>query len=479
MTAATELVGWVPEDGDRGTWTIIVSCLFTVVICTWTAIHPRVHTTRRLRRVHKFFQLVKSLLAPELVCLESLQELIQARKTVRRCAKATNGELKLIHAFYLGMMGVRYRDCSTDAANGTTDTDNSVPLPPGSARGARENDRTGQHRQLPRNASKFAKGTGDYRVLWPGQYAFLLNNGLVSWADRTAWGLARSDIEDKSKADGFVKLTALCQTAWFVLQAVTRATHGLALAPLEVMTLAYIFSAVLTYALWWEKPKDIATAALVADPGILPQMSRAQRAAFDALAMEHTYDVVNDVDPVERQGWNIAWYVVARDCRNDEIPVMAEQEGEDVAQSTQSTVAKSDVSIEAQPAGPEAEKAKVVTEWDSSLYMTRYWPLLCLLGASFGALHLISWNAVFPTEVELWLWRGSALASIVTAVLCMQFKTISLHWEGPVTILKVSMPLLYIISRIIMAGETFAGLRAMEASTYKTYEIWNSWLHFL
>ncbi|RSL46783.1 hypothetical protein CEP53_010198 [Fusarium sp. AF-6] len=107
----------------------------------------------------------------------------------------------------------------------------------------------------------------------------------------------------------------------------------------------------------------------------------------------------------------------------------------------------------------QVEDAKVITEWDASLYMTRYWPLLCLLGASFGAIHLISWVSVFPSEVELWLWRISALISVVTAVL-------------------FGSPFLYLVSRVVMAVETFAGLRAMEASTYEIVNISNYWFHF-
>jgi len=90
---------------------------------------------------------------------------------------------------------------------------------------------------------------------------------------------------------------------------------------------------------------------------------------------------------------------------------------------------------------------------------------------------LISWKAAFPTAVELWLWRSSALVSVVTAVLCMQFRTMTVKWEGPMSIIKVGSPLLYIISRVVMTAETFAGLRAMEAGTYTTYAIWNYWFH--
>ncbi|KAK0622629.1 hypothetical protein B0T14DRAFT_514169 [Immersiella caudata] len=392
----TGLVGWVPEDTTRGTWTIITSSLFTIIICTWTAIHPRTHVSRRLRNTHKFHQLVKAILAPEMVCLESLQELIQARKAFRRCAKATNGEFTLLHGFYLGMMGIRYR----------------------------------------------INDEGGYRILWPGQYAWLLNNGLVSWDDHTSWGLSKEEIQDRNAADGLVKFTALLQAIWFTLQSIVRMAHGLPLAPLETMTLAYVLNAFVTYGCWWAKPKDIATAAFVD----LPAMSARQRETFEGLSMEDTYDVL---DPSQKQGMSIAWYVVARDCRDDEVLVMARVEGDVEAQGkyqggvekVESTVkTTTQVSDKLGGGDVEAGNTNVITEWDANLYMTRYWPLLCVLGASFGAVHLISWTAAFPTDVEMWLWRSSALISVVTAVLCMQFRTMSVRWEGFMSIIKIGSP---------------------------------------
>ncbi|KAI8722591.1 hypothetical protein NCS52_00403200 [Fusarium sp. LHS14.1] len=420
-TDPSRLIGWVPEDTNRGTWSIISSCFFAILICTWTAIHPRVHVSRRIHHAHKFYQLVKAILAPEMVCLESLQEFLQARKAVRRCAKATNGEFRTVHGFYVCMMGVRYNDGDS----------------------------------------------GGYRTLWPGQYAWLLNNGLVSWDNQKSWGLSREEIEDKNKADGLVKVAALLQVIWFTLQCIVRSSNHLPLAALETMTLAYVFNALVTYAFWWEKPKDIATAAFVDLPG----MTRLQKEKFEGLAMEDTYDVS---DPNQKQSNSIAWYMVPRDCRDDEVLVMAQEEHEmnepylssrDGNQSTKDLIVS------------QVEDTNVITEWDASLYMTRYWPLLCLLGASFGALHLISWVSVFPSKVEIWLWRISALISVVSAVLCMQFRKMSFTWEGPLTIIKVSSPFLYLVSRLIMAVETFACLRAMEASTYEVVNISNYWFH--
>ncbi|UZP37991.1 hypothetical protein NXS19_005807 [Fusarium pseudograminearum] len=181
---------------------------------------------------------------------------------------------------------------------------------------------------------------GGYRTLWPGQYAWLLNNSLVSWKDHKNWGLSKEDISDKNKADGLVKLAALLQ----------------------------------------EKPKDIVTASFVS----LPQMTPAQWTKFESLAMENTYDVSHQG---QEHSDAIAWYIVPRDYRDDEVGVMEEQEqhlGESVS-LTESDGQK------AEPAVVMTEEdASVITEWDANLYMTRYWPLLCLLGAWFGAIHLVS-----------------------------------------------------------------------------------------
>lgn len=34
--------GWVAGPGDRGTWDILYSCLFTLLLCVYTAIHLNV-----------------------------------------------------------------------------------------------------------------------------------------------------------------------------------------------------------------------------------------------------------------------------------------------------------------------------------------------------------------------------------------------------------------------------------------------------
>ncbi|KAK4117911.1 hypothetical protein N656DRAFT_744580 [Canariomyces notabilis] len=108
--------------------------------------------------------------------------------------------------------------------------------------------------------------------------------------------------------------------------------------------------------------------------------------------MEETYDVLR---PGERQRLSIAWYMVARDCRDDEsadgdteanwprqsrMPWSKEESG--VATRVEEIVK-----------APPVEGTMVITEWDADLYMT---------------------------------------------------KTMALTWDGPLTIVKVVSPLLYV-----------------------------------
>ncbi|PYI25935.1 hypothetical protein BP00DRAFT_467496 [Aspergillus indologenus CBS 114.80] len=414
-----DLVGWIPENSGRGTLSLLTSCLTTLFLCTWVVIHPRVHASPRHSVFHKLALFLKTLLAPEFIAVEGLQEWAQCRRMRREITALTRPDspetqipnhhskqnppppppFTLLHAFYISMLALRYR----------------TPL-------------------------------GD-RVLWPNQYVWLLQQGLVEWKDHARWGLADTAIEDKSKADAVAKLIALAQVLWFVAQCILRAAHGLPLAQLEAMTLGYIPLIAVTYFFWWHKPKDIRSPTVVDLP---PGMTGEQRAAFEGLAVSHRFDNEGLRDQVTY--WSV-WYLTPR---------VFEKEERDRRMATDGR-----------------RKEMVVAHWDPDLYRSRLWPLTCLFGMSFGALHLVSWNDVFPTTVELWLWRIAAFVSMGSMLVFMHFEKVVLRWEGMVTIVSLSSPAVYLLSRMVMMGEVFAALRAEEPAIYDTYEVSSYWVHLL
>jgi hypothetical protein len=68
-TVAPETVSWQKNDG-RGTWDIISSCILTLVLCVWTALHlnvPKQNATLWERFKTKTLWVIVGIFAPEIV----------------------------------------------------------------------------------------------------------------------------------------------------------------------------------------------------------------------------------------------------------------------------------------------------------------------------------------------------------------------------------------------------------------------------
>ncbi|KAF3929040.1 hypothetical protein ABW20_dc0102698 [Dactylellina cionopaga] len=421
----TTMVGWMRESAGRGTLSLVTTCLLTMFICTWVVIHRRVYARVSVGQCHKAALFLKAIVAPEFIAVESLQEWSQARKIVAACSEFKddqNNSMELIQAFYLGMLALRYRTSETTA-----------------------------------------------RIIWPNQYAWLLQNHLIKWKDHPKWGLSKRDIEDKSSTDGFAKATALAQVFWFMAQCIIRAVHNLPLAPLESMTISYIPLFAATYFFWWFKPKDIMSPTVVD----LPLMTSAQREEFEEMAVSYNFD--DECLPIQTSLWNV-WTLTPRIFEKE-----YEEERKKERLQTQEIYyqgVKSELRI---TVGEQVNHKgeTVVAHWDPDLYGSKLWPLICLFGASFGGLHLISWETHFPTFVELWLWRAAAIASIISLLIFMHYPRVVLRCGGPLTMLSIISPAIYLISRIIMIAGAIAAFRWTEAALYDTYVVSDYWLHIL
>ncbi|CAF9912520.1 MAG: hypothetical protein ALECFALPRED_008136 [Alectoria fallacina] len=450
-STAQALVGWVLESPGRGTLGLIFSCLSTTFLCTWVVIHARVYKRPLLHGLHKATLFFKIIIAPEFIAVEGLQEWSQARKMVKNCAGLTGGCLKLIHAFYIGMLALRYR--------------------------------------TPRGE----------KVIWPNQYTWLLEQGLIDWDDHALWGLSEEDIRDKSNADGTAKLLALGQVSWFVAQSIMRRAHNLPLSQLETMTLSYIPLVAITYFFWFLKPKDIMTPSVVD----LPDMLSGQKTAFEAMAVSSAFDT----EGIGKQDslwtiWNLTPRVFEKEAEDkalQEAQQQALQEaGQRATREAQGTLAspetKQAVARENENGenlkeersaflpGPSKASTKeiVVGYWDPELYHSKIlWPGICLFAASFGALHLISWHTVFPTLLEQWLWRAAALLSIFSMLVFIHFEKVVLRWGGPLTMISLVSPMLYLLSRVVMLGGVIAAFRAADPAIYDTYIVSTYWIHIL
>ncbi|CAG8021305.1 unnamed protein product [Penicillium salamii] len=435
------LVGWTWDSPGRGTLSLITTCLATIFLCTWVVIHPRVYKRESCAILHKLALFLKTIFAPEFIAVEGLQEWAQCRRMERECAKLTNGEFRLIHAFYISMLALRYRTPNGD------------------------------------------------RVIWPNQYTWLLQQHLIEWSDHPTWGLSVGDIWDKSKSDGAAKLLALVQVTWFSAQCLLRICHHLPLSQLESMTLGYIPLFVVTYFFWWNKPKDVRSSSLVD----LPPMSLEHMAVFESMAVSNKFD--NEGLENQVSYWNV-WYLTPRAFEKEEEDRIAheaqiEAQARVLKRSNQPSThqtclyspydatATNELAVQALNEPISVKKEIVMAHWDPDLYRSRIWPLTCLFGISFGALHLVCWNTMFPSIIELWLWRVSAFVSIVSMLIFMHFEKVVLRWGGFLTLISIASPAFYLLSRVVMIGGVFAALRGEESTIYDTYENSAYWIPFL
>jgi len=82
--------------------------------------------------------------------------------------------------------------------------------------------------------------------------------------------ITEAEIEDRSKEDILSKGIAILQLVWFVVQIVARYAQNLAIAPLEMDTLAVVSLACIAYGLWWKKPKEVGLPYIVHWKGAYP-----------------------------------------------------------------------------------------------------------------------------------------------------------------------------------------------------------------
>ncbi|KAF8857456.1 hypothetical protein BDZ45DRAFT_592784, partial [Acephala macrosclerotiorum] len=67
--------------------------------------------------------------------------------------------------------------------------------------------------------------------------------------------ITKDQIQNKSKEDIFVKISAVVQVTWMIIQVVTRATKGLPIYQLQIAACSFAGCSLITYILWWNKPK--------------------------------------------------------------------------------------------------------------------------------------------------------------------------------------------------------------------------------
>ena len=93
MNATVQAGGWRSEPDFRGTYTILASCLSTLFICTWSALHLDIPEHGRpwySRFLQKLGWFVAGLLAPEFLLLMAFIQYMAARALTKAMQEKLN-----------------------------------------------------------------------------------------------------------------------------------------------------------------------------------------------------------------------------------------------------------------------------------------------------------------------------------------------------------------------------------------------------
>ncbi|EKM75224.1 hypothetical protein AGABI1DRAFT_64830, partial [Agaricus bisporus var. burnettii JB137-S8] len=195
---------------------IVLSCITTILACTWVALHlnvPRPKTYQSFWRswLRRIGWMIIALIAPEIITGIAIKELLEARKydyARELDDKKFDSRWTLTHGFLAAMGGLRFY----------------------TKEGIREEFRP--HREYHEDL---------------GMQSIIQQIGLIS----------SDDIKDKSKGDWISKLFVIFQTTWFIFQCIARWIVHLPVVELEVVTLAYAVQNIFIYSLWWHKPQGL------------------------------------------------------------------------------------------------------------------------------------------------------------------------------------------------------------------------------
>ena len=380
--------GWVATDCGRGTSDILWSCLATIFLCVWTAIHLSVPYYCGQQSLSRRQKLVRSgigpalitVIAPEFMMFTAASEFVMCWRRKEEIKSLTQIDWTLTHQFFVDMGGVCLRSTS------------------------------GTHLQIAHND-----------VVQTMEASSILGKERM---ESPAWipeleKLTEDHVKGLAKSDTTSKLIACGQALWLVTQVVSRLCQHQAVTLLEVSTCAYVLCALLSYALWWQKPQGCA----------LPMIITCSDDTMSELVRSHT-ELYCKEDDWKSFLWASRNWVASTDGYSD--------------------------------------------SWVYSM------GLLVLCPTLFGAIHVASWNIQLPSDVELWMWRVSSIYCLAVGIaLTVVFPLMvgdQRSWvEDALEALCYVLLTAYIIVRIYMIVKVFLSLRALPRSALESVQ-WSSFI---
>jgi hypothetical protein len=264
---------WQEEPATRGSWNILSSCLITLGLCLWTALHlniPRHKEGAWRPTMRKTAWLLLGLLAPEMLAYTAWYQHRAAHKldaVMRRKLGQRAGRtcVQKLATFFTRCCNDRKQDADREMRDvelddrGTKDVERNTS----SSRAAGRRHRWTTAHSFYAIMGGFVFDTSDADINFlpnSRQRLTLTPKGLLYLLEHEpdlVPDISEEHICDKSKASNLAKTLVCLQALWFCVQCIVRFAQGLAVSLLELNVFGHAICALLMYLLWWDKPLDI------------------------------------------------------------------------------------------------------------------------------------------------------------------------------------------------------------------------------
>ncbi|KIM28286.1 hypothetical protein M408DRAFT_23986 [Serendipita vermifera MAFF 305830] len=436
-------------NSQRSIWSIVWSCLSTIFLCTWVAVHPNVHFRPEKRNqswlekwlwdpLHEFFTykvvlFLWALLVPEYILAWAVRQYVKAGEISKEVPEWTR-----THGFFMIMGGFHLFRLPADALSTQFPPSTPFPRPP-------PNPLFNKVSFKPSESSDFVVPTGlhsrkDEVPVCPLKLEDFTPDLLKAIAP------SETELKDRGKSDALTKLIVLVQTLWFVVQCIARGVQHLPLTELEVVTLAYTMLNFFIYVFWWDKPRNVEC----------------------PIRVYKTSTASHKESGEEGDEWSDSWWFRWAE------PIL------------RYTIGQQDdyVTISKQRSIPMFWSGRM---GEQELGLAGLGP--SILGSAFGAIHCIAWSSEFPSHAELILWRIACISMIsvpfIAAIICAWW-TIDPgeqdwyeYWLvliGNISAIALMLSAwLYVAARIATLVIAFTSLRSLAPAAFMTVD-WTTFI---
>lgn len=238
---------WVPQPQTRGTADILYTCVVTIVLCVFTAVHlnlpaPKETTFQRLLRKWKWT--ATGIFAPEVILFSAWNQFSEAWSLVKILNeehRKQHGRCDQIQVETVKGHGYQIGESQDPEAGSQTKNEKHAPQSPYNLSygffavmgGFRYNN------------SYDTEEDSVTRTLEPELIAQFARLGRFTKMDSET-------ITARSKADGLAKVLVCAQVTWLVVQCIARKLSGLPLTILEIHTFVHVVCALAIYSLWYQ-----------------------------------------------------------------------------------------------------------------------------------------------------------------------------------------------------------------------------------